>query len=647
MDITLQVGESKLRQFSSKSPLSAIAELIWNALDANATHVDVVLERTLSDAIERVVVKDDGDGITPNQAKESFSEFGESWKLKRTHTMGDSRILHGKHGEGRLYALALGDELEWESVANVDGQRYQTRIRNDPARLAVWHLSDPSATSDETGTRVAIRVPQGRTLSALDGTEAISKLTARLAFYLRSYPDVVVTYDGITLDPEKAIKSITRLELDLPEEYQDDQPPPIVNFVEWKEAMNDSKLLACTVEGVALVEVGKPWGQSVVHFTPYLCCARFAGESVEDLHILSMTHADLICAAERAVGEHVAKRRNELAAEIVGHLKSEGNYPYDDTTTDPVEVVERQVFDLVVTAARSALPKKGPARRLQVKLLKNAIESGPTELRKILDSVLSLSSDDRTHLSALLDQTELSSVIAASKTVSDRLNFIGGLRKILADPILREEFREIDQLHPMIADNLWLFGEDWTMTRTEVGLTGVLKAHREILGSEVELEGQLARVTRGDGRGGRVDILMYRIKQGDEASERLVIELKRPTVKVGKSELDQISSYARAIVDNPQYKDVDCRWKFVLVTYDYDKTITRDINRYEGKPGLTDSQPEYEVWVKTWGQLLDDAERKLEFFRGQLNHEASDENVTRYLRSSYAEHIPESLRVGA
>jgi hypothetical protein len=59
----------------------------------------------------------------------------------------------------------------------------------------------------------------------------------------------------------------------------------------------------------------------------------------------------------------------------------------------------------------------------------------------------------------------------AATTVTNRHP---GLRKILADEHLRKNLREVDQLHPMVNKDLWLFGEDWHMTRSELGRTNVL-----------------------------------------------------------------------------------------------------------------------------------------------------------------------------
>ncbi|MFC9891560.1 hypothetical protein [Streptomyces pilosus] len=182
------------------------------------------------------------------------------------------------------------------------------------------------------------------------------------------------------------------------------------------------------------------------------------------------------------------------------------------------------------------------------------------------------------------------------------------------------------------------------MTRSELGLTNVLQAHLEDhLGEDVVLEHELEAVPQPDGRSGRVDILMFRSRRDDNSTERLVIELKRPTVKVGPKELTQIKNYARAIIDDPQYSGVGCRWRFYLVTYDYSDKILRDIRQKDRPAGLADVQDDYEVWVKSWGEILDAGERRLRFFQEQLNYEATDDRVTQHLRESYSHFIPDAL----
>ncbi|MEU9663596.1 ATP-binding protein [Streptomyces chartreusis] len=648
-EFELSVGERKILQFKRKPQITAVAELVWNALDANATDVEVELRRSSMTAITDVVVTDNGHGMTPERARNAFQSYGTTWKTSRTHTEGGERILHGRNGEGRLFAFALGDQLTWESAAwesNDFGEELVgVRIRGNADHATIWQVEETEPTREKPGTAVRISVPQGKPLSSLERDDAAANLTAKLAFYLRAYPHVRVTYEGRRLDPSDIIVGEPiDLELDLPEEYVGEDPPPVVTFVEWNKRMSDRKMLICNADGIALGEHGSEWSDGIISFTPYLRANLFNGLSVDDLHGLTMAHSGLLDAAVKAVQKHLAVRGAQISAEVVRQLKTEGIYPYDDQPATGALAIERQTFDVVVTAARHALPNKGAARSLSVNLIRTALESSPGDLHAILKKVLALSDDDRRHLKNLLDSTDLTHVIGAATTVTNRLNFIQALRKILADEHLRKNLREVDQLHPMVNKNLWLFGEDWHMTRSEMGLTNVLQAHLEDhLGGDVVLEHELEPVTQPDGRSGRVDILMFRSRRDDNSTERLVIELKRPTVKVGPKELAQIKGYAEAIIDDPQYSGVNCKWRFYLVTYDYSDKILRDIRQKDRPAGLAVVQEEYEVWVKSWGEILDAGERKLRFFQEQLNYEATDDRVTQHLRESYSHFIPDAL----
>ncbi|MBZ6142522.1 ATP-binding protein [Streptomyces olivaceus] len=644
-EFELSVGERKILQFKKKPQITAVAELVWNALDANATEVHVELHRSSMKAITDVVVSDNGHGMTPERARTAFQAFGTTWKSSRTHTEGGERILHGRNGEGRLFAFALGDQLTWESTAKVGDALVGVRIRGNADHATIWQVEETEPAREEPGTTVRIAVPQGKPLSSLERDDAAANLTAKLAFYLRAYPHACVTFEGKRLDPRDIIVGEPiDLELDLSEDYVGEDPAPVVTFVEWNKRMSDRKMLICNADGIALGEHGPDWSDGIISFTPYLRANLFNGLSVDDLHGLTMAHSELLDAAVKAVQKHLAVRGAQISAEVVRQLKTEGIYPYDDQPVTGALAIERQTFDVVVTAARHALPAKGAARSLSVNLIRTALESSPGDLHAILEKVLALSDDDRRHLKNLLDSTDLTHVIGAATTVTNRLNFIQALRKILADDHLRKNLREVDQLHPMVNKNLWLFGEDWHMTRSELGLTNVLQAHLEDhLGADVVLEHELEAVTQPDGRSGRVDILMFRSRRDDNSTERLVIELKRPTVKVGPKELTQIKDYAKAIIDDPQYSGVDCKWRFYLVTYDYSDKILRDIRQKDRPAGLADVQEEYEVWVKSWGEILDAGERKLRFFQEQLNYEATDDRVTQHLRESYSHFIPDAL----
>ena len=111
------------RRDARQRPTKALAEAIWNALDVGANHVDVHFDLTPFEAIKTIVVTDDGEGMSREQASMGFSEYGDSWKRRIEARPRNGRSIHGQRGEGRYDILHLGTAAAWTSVATqIDGQ---------------------------------------------------------------------------------------------------------------------------------------------------------------------------------------------------------------------------------------------------------------------------------------------------------------------------------------------------------------------------------------------------------------------------------------------------------------------------------------------------------------------------------------------
>ena len=85
--ITVQVREDHLETVAKSKPMTAIAELIWNALDAEATEVNVRFQLNELDGLEAIQVADNGTGLHYDDGIMVFQSLGGSWKRPngRTH----------------------------------------------------------------------------------------------------------------------------------------------------------------------------------------------------------------------------------------------------------------------------------------------------------------------------------------------------------------------------------------------------------------------------------------------------------------------------------------------------------------------------------------------------------------------------------
>ncbi|MFL6427632.1 MAG: ATP-binding protein, partial [Acidobacteriaceae bacterium] len=197
----------------ARKPLLAIVELIWNALDADAKRVSVILTPNGLAGLDTVQVEDDGDGISPDEFDIGFGQLGDSWKKRaeRTKTLG--RALHGKRGVGRYRALSLGGRVVWNTRFVADGQVFGYEITFDSSDRRTVIATDPTPSTESRGTTVTIANPTPK-LGSVEFDAVKPELTAHFALYLRQYPDVELRYDGAIVKPDELISRSTDIAFD-------------------------------------------------------------------------------------------------------------------------------------------------------------------------------------------------------------------------------------------------------------------------------------------------------------------------------------------------------------------------------------------------------------------------------------------------
>lgn len=88
------------------APKAALAEIIWNSIDADATTITCTVNPDVLGGVESFIVEDDGAGIAPDGLKQTFGALGYSWKRMQTLSDG-GRFIHGKRGKGRWAGYAV------------------------------------------------------------------------------------------------------------------------------------------------------------------------------------------------------------------------------------------------------------------------------------------------------------------------------------------------------------------------------------------------------------------------------------------------------------------------------------------------------------------------------------------------------------
>jgi hypothetical protein len=266
-------------------------------------------------------------------------------------------------------------------------------------------------------------------------------------------------------------------------------------------------------------------------------------------------------------------------------------------------------------------------------------------VRRILEDVLELPPDKQEEFAELLEKTSLAAIINASKVVTDRLDFLAGLEILLFNPKSKQQLLERSQLHRILADHTWVFGEEFNLTVDDQSLTEVLRKHLHLLGRKSE---DTEPVLREDGTVGIVDLMLSRLlpqPRGDER-EHLVVELKRPKQPINSEVTGQIKSYAFAVADDERFRDTKTRWIFWAVSNEMTDSARREASQSNRPEGLLydDKEQRIEVWIKSWGQVIESCRCRLRFFQEHLQYAANQESALAYLHKTHDKYLPKSLK---
>lgn len=645
--ITLTAGNDLVQRLAGeKDPTRAVIELVWNSLDADADHVDVTLQRNEADGVIGVTVRDDGLGMSPERIEQGFRWIGNSWKQNAHVTESKSRPVHGHLGQGRLRAFALGNRITWETV----GQDVQGKFKRSIVSSTIEHRNDftgPEPTDAEGPTYTEFRAEGRDSLNSLDTDSARLRLSAALALHLQTYPQIEVRYDGQKIDPSMSVERTTDHEVKF--EHEGITHDAVVKIIEWN-GIKGRTLFLCSQDGVPVDEAPTP-RHADFDYATYVLWDQMP-EHANEISLVSLEQEPsvlgaLMAAVDATLTDHFEARRTEKRRQLVDRWKENRSYPYEGEPASKEEVVERATFDVVATAVRRHIPKSRNQEKLTLGLLKDTLQRNPDGVKTLLDQYVGLTKGESEELDRLLERTDLSRLIRATTDVTDRLDFLAVLREIVFNPVAKGLVKERDHLHKILERESWIFGEQFNMMSSEIGLTRALDQHLHVLGRDGE---RTTKVTRTDGTQGRLDLMFSLVAPDHEVNRHLVVELKAPSVVAGNKEAGQIKSYARAVVEDPQFAGTHTIWDFVLVVNDYNSDVWRDINQRGRESGILDesdldpnSPLRYRVWVRRWSEILEAADKRLLYYKQGLQHDVSMDDIRRYLKEHHGDVLPEGL----
>ena len=596
-----------------QSPVNAIAELVANAWDADATSVEIALPDTATDPAATFVIRDNGIGMDFDGCQSLYLAVGRNRRgdAAEEKTAGGRPVL-GRKGIGKFAGFGIASLVTVETVSQATGERTVFRLDLD----ALTADNEPRAVQKEIDVVAYDPPDKGRkdqhgtsvTLSNLTIQRAPSENQFRLSMARR-----FLLHEG------QANFQVSVRDTPLPQSYDvagfeyqfpKDLPEPIEGMkiddkgwgletvdgkeIRWRFLFQKDTIDEEELRGVAVFADGKlaqrPFffnltrGLTGQHGTEYL-----AGQVVADF--IDRLPADLIATERQRVNwdraettpllrwgqkrlRHVlrvwAKQRavektRRLEERLVDFADRLDLLPNHEQRT-----VKRALTSLggIPTLSETQFNDLGRA-------VLGAWEQG--RLHDLIDEIAQSEVLDESSLLDVLVEARVLTALQTVEVVRTKLEAIQGLRK-------RIEAKELENaVRDFIAKNPWLISPEWETFTKESGLRKII----EEAADAADLTAQLYR--------GRVDLTMA------SGQHLLVLEFVRPGLTVDWDHLSRFERYVLSI-----------RSRIRTATGARFRQITGYIvaDRLDSKPEFADkieTMGREDMYALDWHALLDKA----------------------------------------
>lgn len=651
--LNVSVQKDHFETLSNVSGNTALMELIWNALDADATEIKVVRNGNAlqTDSIE---ISDNGHGVNYEDALEAFEKLGGSLKKTKKYSP-QNRAFHGKEGKGRYNSFGLGDLNTFKSIYNEKGVFKSFDITLDRNDLNKPSVSDVVILTGakSTGFRVKIQNIHQKKSNLIFSEDTLKSLEQKLALYYQQYPNFTISIDNKFLDFKSQIVNEynDNIEIYSGIEGTESKFDFKLRILEWG-CKCESKIYLCSENSINYLDTKIGVRTNGLNLSVYL-----SSDYIEKLHSqnqLNIAEYDTIMSqaiedTKKITKKYILDRLHHRGVDFIKELKENNIYPYIHPAKDEVEYATRQVFDIVALNINEYVPnfstQANSSKKLTLTLIKEALENDATALKNILFEVINLPANKISDLNDLIENSSLSAVIDTMTEVTNRLRLLYELKIVVMDPLKNKKVLERKHLHKIIEKETWIFGDEYALGASDANLKNVLKSHLKELG-RVDFE---SIVEEGDNTNLNEipDVCLFKQHNNGKHGHfrNLVIELKRPTVDAGIDEFNQITKYSQKVSDDSRFEKDKTEWTFILLVNDIKPEIRNLCQQHNRKFGHIIEQENINVYIVKWGALFNEAEARHQYLKEKLNFNIKEnQEGLDLLNSKYEEYLPGVLQ---
>lgn len=623
--LVLRFGGSLVEQLGAQlypSVTATVAELISNAWDADARHVWIEIPFGDAWAEEgEIVVLDDGNGMTREQAQEQYLVVGRKRRLSDLGNLSErGRHVHGRKGIGKLAAFGtagildcstLRDGVETHFRLNYDNIRrldptddYQVEPVPEPTKLV-----RPDGQSLPHGTRVR--------LSALKMKRAISReqflRSMSRRFALNSQDMSVVVNDEYDLKRFELV-----CEFRFPRDGAPNDDIQVTddgwgeetvggNPVRWWIGYTEKPLTEDQQQGVSILANGK-MAQRPFKFERTQGTEGQLGQE----YLVGEVQADWLDAGVDIEDDLIQSNRDQLQLEdqrLDGFLDW-GRRRLEWTLRKRAELKRQKAIDEFETGEEidtllEPFTKKERDRFVNVARVLSKIpeidEQGITAtMRTVVDAqsekavremMEQIEAEDDAYQERVWELVHEFGLIDARRTLSLVEARLATIRKL--KEAIKTGAREVPDIHNIVRDDPWLLDPRWNLLTDEKDVSEFGVAHQPELDEE----------------GKRLDYLFALAPKAPATiDEVVVVEIKRGTDskgherKAAEGEVDKFVGYVLAVSEHFAKSTDRVLVRGLMIAQDY--TANADRKRL-----FLEQSHAVPLHFRRWDRVIDDTER--------------------------------------
>jgi hypothetical protein len=619
------------------TPEKAIAEFVWNGFDAKATiiNIDFEIENKESDIYKEIRITDNGTGICYEELSNKFKKFHESHKSHKSISNNSNvDLTRGKNGCGRLTFFKFARFAKWKTHYKIgyNIMSYEINANNDDIKQ--YSTTVPTNSTESIGTSVVFNEIERIISTNFIEKTLIPFLKAEFAWFLELKEEHQIFVNGKELD----YSSIIAENDDFPIDVTVNRKTYVFNckYIRWNKKLNDeysrfyllnSQLELKNNQTTKLNKKGDEFWHSVIIVDDFFNNVNYEenenNNHQQRLFFGTIEDKGSFTRLIHRLNDYLKNKRRPFlrgkSNALINKYEEENVFPefgeeeWDKVRKKGLEDLVKNLYE-VEPAVFMKLNKE--QKCVFLRLLNMVMDSGERDnLLKIIGEIVDLDSKDREEFAKILEITRLQQVISTIKLITDRIFTLENLRQIVFNHELKANERK--HLQTFIEKHYWIFGEEYRMVcAEEVKFETALRKYVYILRG-VDEKIFIAHPDKYK----EMDLFLTGTNHRDGRPHNIVVEIKNPTTikKLTNTEFSQLETYMDVILKQDCFNDENEYWTFMLIGQDYDDVIKRKMNNT--LTGFMYSGNNYSLYVKKWSEIINEADRRLNYLSEKLKVE--------------------------